>query len=149
MILLDVISVGNILHLIGQVHDYSCFSGPVIVQKCWRVYITPLPTSHNRGQPSTKYSQGLVTTVPVPSPLRQSYSEVCVFRSSQGGLVVKESTCQYRRFGFDPWVGKTPWTPGEGNGNSLQLSCLGNPMDRGAWWVTVHGVTKSRIQLSD
>ena len=106
--LLDVVSVGNILHLIGQVHDYSCFSGPVIVQKCWRVYITPLPTSHNRGQPSTKYSQGLVTTVPVPSPLRQSYSEVCVFRSSQGGLVVKESTCQYRRFGFDPWVGKTP-----------------------------------------
>ena len=106
--LLDVVSVGNILHLIGQVHDYSCFSGPVIVQKCWRVYITPLPTSHNRGQPSTKYSQGLVTTVPVPSPLRQSYSEVCVFRSFQGGSVVKESTCQYRRFGFDPWVGKTP-----------------------------------------
>ena len=31
---------------------------------------------------------------------------------------------------------------GEGNGNPLQYSCLGNPMDRGAWWVTVHGVTK-------
>ena len=32
--------------------------------------------------------------------------------------------------------------PGEGNGNPLQYSCLGNPMDRGAWWATVHGVTK-------
>ena len=33
-------------------------------------------------------------------------------------------------------------SPGEGNGNLLQYSCLGNPMDRGAWWATVHGVTK-------
>ena len=33
---------------------------------------------------------------------------------------------------------------GEGNGNPLQYSCLGNPMDRGAWWVTVRGVTKSQ-----
>ena len=36
---------------------------------------------------------------------------------------------------------------GEGNGNPLQYSCLENPMDRGAWWVTVYGVTKSRMQL--
>ena len=34
-------------------------------------------------------------------------------------------------------------SPGEGNGNPLQYSCLKNPMDRGAWWATVHGVTKS------
>ena len=33
-------------------------------------------------------------------------------------------------------------SPGEGNGNLLQYSCLGNPMDRGAWWATVHGVAK-------
>ena len=33
--------------------------------------------------------------------------------------------------------------PGEGNGNPLQYSCLGNPMDEGAWWVTVHGLTES------
>ena len=33
-------------------------------------------------------------------------------------------------------------SPGEGNGNPLQYSCLGNPMDRGACWATVHGVTK-------
>ena len=41
--------------------------------------------------------------------------------------------------------GLTPgWerSPGEGNSNPLQYSCLGNPMDRGAWWATVDGVTK-------
>ena len=40
-------------------------------------------------------------------------------------------------------------SPGEGNGNPLQYSCLGNPMDRGVWWVTVYGVTKSQTWLSD
>ena len=39
-------------------------------------------------------------------------------------------------------------SPGEGNGNPLQCSCLENPMDGGAWWATVHGVTKSRTRLS-
>ena len=38
---------------------------------------------------------------------------------------------------------------GEGNGNPLQCSCLENPMDGGAWWAAVHGVTKSRTWLSD
>ena len=37
----------------------------------------------------------------------------------------------------------------EGNGNSLQYSCLENPMDRGAWWAAVHGFVKSRTRLSD
>ena len=39
-------------------------------------------------------------------------------------------------------------SPGEGNGNLLQYSCLGNPMDRGSWQVIVHGVTKTQTQLS-
>ena len=38
---------------------------------------------------------------------------------------------------------------GEGNGNPLQYSCLGNPMDRGAWQATVHGVSKSQTHLSN
>ena len=42
--------------------------------------------------------------------------------------------------GLIPGSGKTP---GEGNGNPLQYSCLGNLMNRGAWQATVHGVTKS------
>ena len=37
---------------------------------------------------------------------------------------------------------------GGGHGNPLQYSCLDNPMDRGAWWATVHGVTKSQSRLS-
>ena len=44
--------------------------------------------------------------------------------------------------------GSIPWlerSPGGGNVNPLQYSCLGNPMDWGAWWATVHGVAKSRI----
>ena len=40
-------------------------------------------------------------------------------------------------------------SPGEGNSNALQCSCLGNPMDRGTWWVIVHGVTKSCITLGN
>ena len=39
--------------------------------------------------------------------------------------------------------------PGGGDGNPLQYSCLENPMDRGAWWATVHGVAKSWARLSD
>ena len=38
---------------------------------------------------------------------------------------------------------------GKGNGNGLQYSCLGNPMDRGFWWARIHGVAKSWAQLSN
>ena len=48
--------------------------------------------------------------------------------------------------GSIPGSGKSP---GEGNGNPFQYSCLENPMDRGAWWATVHGVAKSQTRLSD
>ena len=40
-------------------------------------------------------------------------------------------------------------SPGEGNGNPLQYSCLENPMDRGAWQSIIHGITKSLTQLND
>ena len=40
-------------------------------------------------------------------------------------------------------------SPGEGNGHPRQCSSLGNPVDRGAWWATVRGVTESQTQLSD
>ena len=46
-------------------------------------------------------------------------------------------------------LGGSKITVGEGNGNPLQYSCLENPMDRGAWWATVHGIAKSRTRLSD
>ena len=62
-------------------------------------------------------------------------------------VVVKSqaaSAGSVRDEGLIPGLGRSL---GEGNGNPLQCSCLENPMDRGAWWATVRGVTKSRIQL--
>ena len=49
-----------------------------------------------------------------------------------------------KRHGFNPWVGRSP---GGEHGNPLQYSCLENPMDRGTWRATVHGVAKSGTQL--
>ena len=56
------------------------------------------------------------------------------------GLDSKESNCNAGDLGLIPGLGRSP---GEGNGNPLQYSCLENSMDRGAWWATVHGVAKS------
>ena len=56
-----------------------------------------------------------------------------------GGSSGKESARQCRRHGFHPELGRSP---GRGNGDRLQHSCLENPMDRGAWWAAVHGVAK-------
>ena len=53
----------------------------------------------------------------------------------------KESTCNVGDLGSIPRLERFP---GEGNGNPLQYSCLENPMDKEAWWATVHGVAKSR-----
>ena len=58
----------------------------------------------------------------------------------------KETACQAGDMGLIPGSGRFS---GEGNGNSLQYSCLGNPIDRGACWATVHGVAKSQTRLSD
>ena len=49
-----------------------------------------------------------------------------------------------RDMGSIPGLGRSP---GEGNGNPLQYYCLENPMDRGAWWAIVHGVTKIQTPL--
>ena len=56
------------------------------------------------------------------------------------GSVVKNPPANAGDEGSIPGLGRSP---GEGNGNPLQYSCLGNPMDRGVWWAIVHGVTKS------
>ena len=58
----------------------------------------------------------------------------------------KESTCNAQDPGLIPGLGGSP---GEGNGNPLQYSCLENSMDRGAWWAAVHGAAKSWTQLSN
>ena len=58
----------------------------------------------------------------------------------------KVSACNVGDPGSIPESGRSP---GEGNGNLLQYSCLENPMDRGAWKAAVHGVAKSRTRLSN
>ena len=63
-----------------------------------------------------------------------------------GGSEDKASACNAGDLDLIPGLGRSP---GEGNGNPLQYSCLENPMDRGAWWATVHKVAKSRTRLSD
>ena len=66
-----------------------------------------------------------------------------------GGIVAKNlpaNAGDARNVGSIPGLGRSP---GEGNGNPLQYSCLGNPVDRGAWQTTVHGIAKSQTQLSD
>ena len=63
--------------------------------------------------------------------------------ASQAVLVVKnlpENAGDISDVGSIPGLGRSP---GGGNGNSLQYSCLQNPMDRGVWWATVQGVAKS------
>ena len=70
---------------------------------------------------------------------------VCVYLYIYG-LDGKESACNVRNLDLFSGLGRPP---GVGHGNPLQDSCLKNPMDRGPWWATVHGVAKSWIQLSD
>ena len=66
-----------------------------------------------------------------------------VFPSGSDG---KESACNAGDPGSIPGSGKSP---GEGNGNPLQYSCLENPMEGGAWQAPIHGVTKSWTRLSN
>ena len=63
-----------------------------------------------------------------------------------GGSEVKASACNAGDLGSIPESGISP---GEGDGNPLQYSCVENPMDGGAWWATIHGVAKSRTRLSN
>ena len=66
---------------------------------------------------------------------------VCIFPGSSDGKV---SACNAGDLGSIPESGRSP---GEGNDNPLQYSCLENPMDRGAWRATVHRITKNRTRL--
>ena len=62
-------------------------------------------------------------------------------------MAVVVKNCQCRRCRDSCSIPGSGRSPGNGNGNPLQYSCLENPMERGAWWATVHGVTKSQTQL--
>ena len=67
--------------------------------------------------------------------------------ASQVALEVKNPAASAGDIGESDLIPGSRMSSGEGNGNSLQYSCLENPMDRGAWWATVHRVTQSQTQL--
>ena len=80
------------------------------------------------------------------SLLQDHNLKASIFWHSALGSEVKASASNPGDLGSIPGLGRSP---GEGNGNPLQYSCLENPMDGEAWWATVHGVAKSRTRLSD
>ena len=65
-----------------------------------------------------------------------------------GGTVLKNPPVSAGNTRDTSWILRSRKSPGKGKGNPLQYSCLGNPMDRRAWWVTVHGISKSQTRLS-
>ena len=71
---------------------------------------------------------------------------MCLKKGFPGDSGSKDSVYNVGDLGSIPGSGRSP---GEGNGIPLQYSCLENSMDRGTWRATVHGVAKSRTQLSD
>ena len=82
----------------------------------------------------------------VPKYVSLSQSTVLSFSIFPGGSEVKASASNAGDPGSIPGLGRSP---GEGNGNPLQYSCLENPMDLKVWSATIHGVAKSRARLSD
>ena len=65
-------------------------------------------------------------------------------KASMVALVVKNPPAKAGDVRDTASISESERSPGGGNGKLLQCSCLENPMDRGAWWATVHGVTKSQ-----
>ena len=78
-------------------------------------------------------------------PWRRDNLPTPVLLGFPGGSDGKESAFNAGELVSIPGSGRSP---GGGYGNPLQCSCLENPMDRAAWWATVHGVAKSRTRLS-
>ena len=133
----------------------------------------PFPTPGDLPDPGIELASpalagGFFTTEPQRSPLKKKKKKLYSFHlfdkhlwisytflgrvifkyfySFPDGSDGKESARNAGDLGLIPGLERSP---GEGNGNPLQYSCLENPMDRGAWQATVHGVTKSQTWLSD
>ena len=101
--------------------------------------LMPVPGPLRTGDPRSRLR---LPSVGASSRSITSLSGVPQARS--GGSDGKETACSAGDPGSIPGSGRSP---GEGNGYPLQYSCLENPMDRGAWGATVHGVTKNRTRL--
>ena len=100
---------------------------------CWTVSVIPLKGGWRGG-------------VVAESILQERRKGNLCTMSFPGSSDGKESACNVGDLGLISGLGRSP---GEGNGYPLHYSCLENPMDRGAWWATGHGVAKSQTRLSD
>ena len=98
---------------------------------CWLLHVQPVQAGCSPGSSAEHANTELLW--------------LCLLKTPNG-LVGKESACNAGDTGSIPGSGRTS---GGGNGNSLRYSCLKNPMDKGAWWATVHDFSKSQTWLSD
>ena len=98
-------------------------------------YICPCPQTRNQ-------SRLLASRYPRICP--NACHSVCLFPGGASGKEPSANAGDIRDAGAIPGSGRSP---GGGLGSPLQYSCLENPMDRGAWWATVHGIAKSWTRL--
>ena len=123
-----------------------CSSSPACYPGIMLIIIQPLQNLLN-GLPSPSHSCGQSLCVSCSVLKVHLFLHVSLFWGNfPGGLVVKNLPANAGDVGSIPGWGRSP---GEGNGNLLQYSCLENSMDRGAWQVTVHGVAKSWTWLNN
>ena len=130
----------NAAHRISFVNGYSMF--PVV----WVSYptVTGVFLSHVVLNILSRINMWISNT---SVPLTWNYVLINeLYKIKAGGSDGKESACNAGDQGSVPGSGRSP---GEGNGNPLQYSCLENSMDRGAWQATVHGVAKSWTRLNN
>ena len=124
----DLLSFPPRLHSAPEVLAALLFStGPFLLSGLVRFFLCPV----------VSHTDCLWLFISVRSLLHQGFP---------GGSDSKESACNAGDLCSNPPLGRSP---GGGHGGPLQYSCWRTAMDRGAWWATVHGVTKSWIWLSD
>ena len=97
---------------------------------------------------STAVLCGIVCTIALLACPQSFNRYISIQREFPGGSVVKNPPSNAGDAGVSGSMSGLGRSPGEGNENPLQYSCLGNPMDRGAWRATVRGVSKSQTWLS-
>ena len=95
---------------------------------------------------SFRLDNDLFCLLPYPPKATWTYSTASGFPR---GSVVKESACNAGDTGVAVSITGSGRFPGGGNGNPLQCSCLGNPVDRGAWWATVHGIARNQAEATE
>ena len=132
---------------VHQAHSvWRVCPGPgVLWRHCFRSQVIPSHQQNALTWAFTSLIKGFSSSS-VPHFLYKSLRKRVVVWTLVSPISHKVSACNEGDPGLIPGLGRSP---GEGNGNPLQYSCLENSMDWGAWWATVHGVAKSRTRLSE